>query len=104
MALHEPSPASAEQGEQLSALGYRIGVAFKSLEIVLARSDERDTLFNALQDAKQRFDLWAVNLGLYVPGHSSLEYRLGDAPLVYSYTRQALADLQKYLDISMDLF
>lgn len=102
MALDRPLLMSMEKEEQLSKLGYRISATFSSLEILLARSGEQDILSAPLENAKQRFNLWAINLGLYVPGHSSLEYRLGDAPLVYSYTRKSLADLQKYLEIVVE--
>ncbi|KAL8816325.1 MAG: hypothetical protein Q9223_004639 [Gallowayella weberi] len=87
--------------KQLIDIGQRLRITFNNLKSHLASEQEHLTLPNALENASQRFDLWAVNLGLYVTGHSSLEYRLGDAPLIYNYAKQALADLQKYLDISM---
>ncbi|KAL8810332.1 MAG: hypothetical protein Q9200_002669 [Gallowayella weberi] len=85
--------------KQLIDIGQRLRITFNNLKSHLASEQEHLTLPNALENASQRFDLWAVNLGLYVTGHSSLEYRLGDAPLIYNYAKQALADLQKYLDI-----
>ncbi|KAL8801035.1 MAG: hypothetical protein Q9182_004727 [Xanthomendoza sp. 2 TL-2023] len=85
--------------EQLIDIGQRLRITFNNLKSNLAGLQEHVNLSNGLENAAQRFDLWAVNLGLYVTGHSSLEYRLGDAPLIYNYAKQALADLQKYLDI-----
>lgn len=88
--------------EQLNTIGQRLRTTFRTIESRLPQWQEQDVFSNAFENARQRFDLWAVNLGLYTSGHSSLEYRLGDAPLIYNYAVQALADLQRYLDISMD--
>ncbi|KAL8676089.1 MAG: hypothetical protein Q9186_007357 [Xanthomendoza sp. 1 TL-2023] len=85
--------------EQLMDIGQQLRTTFNHLNSYSAEKQEHDILSNTLKDAAQRFDLWAVNLGLYVTGHSSLEYRLGDAPLIYNYARKALADLRKYLYI-----
>ncbi|KAL8749917.1 MAG: hypothetical protein Q9184_006617, partial [Pyrenodesmia sp. 2 TL-2023] len=88
--------------EQLLTIGRRLRTTFRTVKLWLLQWREPDYFSNAFENAMQRFDLWAINLGLYTFGHSSLEYRLGDAPLIYSYAVQALADLQRYLDISMD--
>ncbi|KAL9051428.1 MAG: hypothetical protein Q9206_004710 [Seirophora lacunosa] len=74
---------SIEPQEQLSAIGWRDALAVNA------------------QNAAQRYDLWAANLGLFTAGHSSLKYRLGDAPLIYNYARRTLADLEKYLAIAL---
>ena len=41
----------------------------------------------------QRFQLWAINLGLYRQDHSSLDYRLRDNEIVRSFTRELLTSL-----------
>ena len=41
----------------------------------------------------QRFQLWAINLGLYRQDHGSLDYRLRDNELVRSFTTDLLASL-----------
>lgn len=33
----------------------------------------------SIQDQAQRFKIWAIDLGLLVPGHGSLDYRVRDA-------------------------
>ena len=97
-------PNHKKDEEQLKAIGERIRATFEAL---LARNypeRERDAFKVALEDAAERFQLWAVNLGLYTIGHSSLEYRLGDAPTISNYVRDAMTDLERYLCISKDLF
>ncbi|KAL8655780.1 MAG: hypothetical protein Q9210_000668 [Variospora velana] len=87
-----------EPQEPLSVIGQRIRSSFGALEYQISQCQGQDALAITLQDVSQRYNLWAVNLGLFTAGHSSLEYRLGDAPLIYDYTRNALADLEKYLN------
>lgn len=41
----------------------------------------------------QRFQLWAINLGLYRQDHSSLDYRLRDNEVVRSFSRELLTSL-----------
>ena len=41
----------------------------------------------------QRFQLWAINLGLYRQDHSSLDYRLRDNEVVRSFTTELLSSL-----------
>ena len=41
----------------------------------------------------QRFQLWAINLGLYRQDHGSLDYRLRDNEVVRSFTTDLLASL-----------
>ncbi|KAL8863350.1 MAG: hypothetical protein Q9178_000030 [Gyalolechia marmorata] len=84
--------------EQLHSIGQGLRTTFANVKSLLPQRQEQDFFPNAFENARQRFDLWAVNLGLYTSGNSSLEYRLRDAPLIYNYAVQALADLQIYLD------
>ncbi|KAL8991576.1 MAG: hypothetical protein Q9177_000037 [Variospora cf. flavescens] len=89
---------SVEPQERLRVIGQRIRSSFGALEFQISQCQGQDALAITLQDVSQRYNLWAVNLGLFTAGHSSLDYRLGDAPLIYDYTRNALADLEKYLN------
>ncbi|KAL9015976.1 MAG: hypothetical protein Q9185_006654 [Variospora sp. 1 TL-2023] len=89
---------SVKPQEPLSVIGQRIRSSFGALEFQISQCQGQDALAITLQDVSQRYNLWAVNLGLFTAGHSSLDYRLGDAPLIYDYTRNALADLEKYLN------
>jgi hypothetical protein len=49
----------------------------------------------------QRFGLWAKNLGLFLKGHGSLDYRLRDADDVRTFTRDILLDLANSLQHGM---
>ena len=53
------------------------------------------SLFAAEAD---RFDLWAVNLGLFVSGHGSLDYRLREAERLESTIRRFIEDLNSSLN------
>lgn len=53
-----------------------------------------------LESASQRFELWAVNLGLSHEGHSSLDYRFRDAPSLFNLAHKLLRDLERYFIIS----
>ena len=94
-----PTPPVPE--ETLAAIGHRIHWSFGSLESDARSSEDDDTFFLALVNESQRFGLWAKNLGLYGLGHSSLDYRFRDAPVVYQYTRHLLVNLEKTVSASM---
>ena len=47
----------------------------------------------AFRAEMQRFQLWAINLGLYRQDHGSLDYRLRDNEVVKSFTRELLRSL-----------
>ena len=46
---------------------------------------------------KERFQLWAANLGLFVVGDRSLDYRTRDNPTVKDYTGKLLHELEEDL-------
>jgi hypothetical protein len=46
---------------------------------------------------KERFQLWAANLGLFVIGDRSLDYRTRDNPTVKEYTEKLLHELEEDL-------
>ena len=47
-------------------------------------------LFAAESD---RFELWSVNMGLFVPGHGSLDYRIRDAASLKTTFAKFMTDL-----------
>ena len=87
--------------ETLAAIGHRIHSTFRSLETDTRPSADDASFFPALVNESQRFGLWAKNLGLYSLGHSSLDYRFRDAPVVYQYTRRLLGNLEESVSASM---
>ena len=55
----------------------------------------------ALQDEFGRFRVWSGNLGALQKGHSSLDYRLRDAPLLSGEVLKLLEELQSNLHAGM---
>lgn len=51
----------------------------------------------ALQDEFGRFRVWSGNLGVLQKGHSSLDYRLRDAPLLSNEVSKLLKELEQNL-------
>ncbi|KAF2474226.1 uncharacterized protein BDR25DRAFT_385695 [Lindgomyces ingoldianus] len=73
---------------------------FQSLSASLATSDAKcTTLINpeALDDEFGRFRVWSGNLGALQKGHSSLDYRLRDSPLLSSNALKFLKELEENL-------
>ena len=104
MSNQESRSVAIEHPEQLVAIGLRIRDKFSALTVSALPQKELALSASSLENECQRFGLWATNLGLYITGHSSLEYRLGDAPSVYQYTKKALHDLENYLGIRESTF
>jgi len=48
----------------------------------------------------ERFQLWAANLGLFVVGDRSLDYRMRDHPTVKKYAGKLLSGLEEDLSRS----
>lgn len=51
----------------------------------------------ALQDELGRFRVWCGNIGALQKGHSSLDYRLRDSPLLSSNAIKLLQELEENL-------
>ena len=83
--------------DSLTTVGRRVNQAFTKFEGYLDSS--LGLLHEESDNESQRFQLWAVNLGLYQSGHSSLDYRFRDAPSLYEFARKLLLDLERYLGI-----
>ena len=90
MEIMDMLPTPPDAHEALAAIGHRIYRSFESLS-----HEDEDSFSSALVNESQRFGLWAKNIGLYNLGHSSLDYRFRNAPVVYEYTKLLLVDLEK---------
>jgi hypothetical protein len=55
----------------------------------------------ALQDEAGRLRVWSGNLGALQKGHSSLDYRLRDSPLLSSNVLKLLQELENNLSAGM---
>lgn len=82
----------------------QFSIAYKTVENNNATVSEQPDA-TALRSEMQRFQLWAINLGLFRQDHSSLDYRLRDNDVVRSFTRDLLMSLiealkeSKYSDL-----
>jgi hypothetical protein len=59
---------------------------------------------DALEDEIGRFRVWAGNLGALQRGHSSLDYRLREAPLVRENVMKLLKELHECLQESTSIW
>ena len=99
--------ASSIDGEDLAIHGRNVwekfNVAYETLENNISTgSGQPDAA--ALRSEMQRFQLWAINLGLFFQDHSSLDYRLRDNEVVRSFTSELLTNLIEALEESMSSY
>lgn len=83
---------SAQQLEELRLLGQTVADAFKSL-IETPCTNDGDTGMPSrrrIENEKERFRLWARELGLFQLGHSSLDYTVRDSSYIKSYLAELL--------------
>ncbi|PQE29588.1 meiosis-specific serine threonine- kinase mek1 protein [Rutstroemia sp. NJR-2017a BBW] len=60
--------------------------------------DSEDLMMRKMLAAEaDRFELWSVNLGLFLYGHGSLDYRVREAPSLKSTLQEFMADLNRAL-------
>ena len=98
--------ASSPDEEDLAAHGRNAWVRFTDAYQALQKggsafSEQLDAA--SLRAEMQRFQLWAINLGLYRQDHSSLDYRLRDNEVVRSFTQELLLSLIETLGESTSL-
>ncbi|KAF2823767.1 hypothetical protein CC86DRAFT_371989 [Ophiobolus disseminans] len=75
--------------------------AFQALSHELSASDNKWTGLidrEALEDEIGRFRVWSGNLGALQKGHSSLDYRLRDSPLLSSNALKFLEELENNIN------
>lgn len=95
--------SSNTERKTLFSIGFNIDQLFDTLEnatIADYQGLERDDLI----EQQQRFDLWAINIGLRQRGHASLDYRFRDALDFHQYCQTLLEGLQKALETCKYLF
>ncbi|KAK5190084.1 general transcription repressor [Exophiala xenobiotica] len=87
------------QQEALASRGKAIFVGFDHASTLLAShvNQEIHHFASSLHSQSERFKIWAVDLGLLVPGHGSLDYRVREAENVQQTIRAYLNDLSEYL-------
>ncbi|KAG9780374.1 hypothetical protein KCU88_g3711, partial [Aureobasidium melanogenum] len=100
----------APNSTRLASLGRLVFTSFHDVLAVLdpssssVRVDETDSESHALFLYEyERFHIWTVDLGLLVPAHGSLDYRLREADRLAHTFEVFLADLNQYLQETLQL-
>jgi hypothetical protein len=79
--------------------------AFQTLTNAITTTESSHTLdHEALQDEIGRFRVWCGNIGALQKGHSSLDYRLRDSPLLSSNVLKLLAELSENITAGTNTF
>lgn len=88
----------------LADLGFEALKVFQ--QVLDLKSDELSQDWPAASFASEaeRFELWAVNLGLFVVGHGSLDYRVREADRLAQTIRRFLQELVDTLEEGESLF
>lgn len=81
----------------LLSIGLEIDQQFNALENAIIK-DYQGLEKDDLIEQQQRFDLWAINIGLRQKGHASLDYRFRDALDFHQYCQTLLEGLRKTLE------
>jgi hypothetical protein len=95
----------ANDGKTLGAIGIEARELFSVLTSVSKKSALTSPFFEPQELVTQfeKFELWALNLGLNAPGHGSLDYRLRDWEVANDIVRRLLEDVRDALADSRPL-
>lgn len=97
--MAQSNHGAAHEKATLAETGLETMKLFKQVKAIdnLARNTKHEwpkALFAAEAD---RFELWAINLGLFVSGHGSLDYRIREAESLERTLRRFMSDLNDSL-------
>ena len=81
----------------LSDLGFEVLSLFQCLQTAETEEVSQTQITASITTEAERFELWAVNLGLFVAGHGSLDYRLREADRLAQTIRRFLRELLESL-------
>ena len=81
------------KGASLGDLGIRVLSLFERARAVYNDKTSQAWPAAPFITEAERFELWAVNLGLFVVGHGSLDYRVRDAERLAQTIRRFLLEL-----------
>lgn len=92
-------PIDAMSGDEtLADLGSNAIDLFRKVEKALKESADPAWPDDILIMESERFELWAANMGLFVAGHGSLDYRVREAERLEQTLRRFMQDLIDSLD------
>ena len=80
-------------GASLADLGLEVLNLFQRIQTVDGDRISQDWPAASFAAEAERFELWAVNLGLFVAGHGSLDYRVREADRLAQTIRRFLQEL-----------
>lgn len=89
--------------DSLAYVGLEVASFFREFDVIenprQSCTDKRPAEWPKERFAAEadRFELWAVNLGIFVSGHGSLDYRLRDASSIRDTLRRFLLSLLESL-------
>ena len=81
------------KGASLGDLGFRVLSLFERAQAVNGDKTLQTWPAASFTAEAERFELWAVNLGLFVVGHGSLDYRVREAERLAQTIRRFLLEL-----------
>lgn len=81
----------------LADLGFETLSLFQRVQTVDSDDVTQDWPAASFTAEAERFELWAVNLGLFVVGHGSLDYRIREADRLAQTIRRFLQELMDSL-------
>ena len=81
----------------LADLGFEALSLFQRVQNVDNSKADEDWPAASFSAEAERFELWAVNLGLFVVGHGSLDYRVREADRLAQTIRRFLQELMNSL-------
>lgn len=81
----------------LADLGFEILSIFQRIQDVDSDKTYEDWPTGSFATEAERFQLWAVNLGLFVAGHGSLDYRVREADRLAQTIRRFMQELMNSL-------
>lgn len=77
----------------LADLGFEALSLFQRIQVVDSDKPSQEWPATSFTAEAERFELWAVNLGLFVVGHGSLDYRVREADRLAQTIRRFLQEL-----------
>lgn len=84
-------------GASLADLGFEALSLFQRVQTQHSDKASQDWPAASFTAEAERFELWAVNLGLFVAGHGSLDYRVREADRLAQTIRRFLQELMDSL-------
>ncbi len=81
----------------LADLGFEALSLFQRIQAVDSDKTSQEWPAALFTAEAERFELWAVNLGLFVVGHGSLDYRIREADRLAQTIRRFLQELMDSL-------